>query len=101
MRCAIDYDENKPLIEQEVKAWGEMQSLKEEPAYKESDIKSANAKAFFLGYKAALDDACSVLDNFVDFNEIEEETSERMQQWLAGDMCMQLFSILDDESCEE
>lgn len=101
MRCAIDFDENKMLIEQEVNAWGEMQSLDEEPAYKEKDIKSEKGRAFFFGYKAALDDACCMLDNFVEFGEIEEETSERMQQWLAGNLCMQLFSILDDESCEE
>lgn len=35
MRCALSFDEDKSLIDQKVSSWGEMQSMKEEPAYKE------------------------------------------------------------------
>ena len=35
MRCALSYDENKELMDQKVAAWGEMQSLEEDPVYKE------------------------------------------------------------------
>lgn len=101
MRCAIDFDENKPLMEQNVSAWGEMQSLKEEPSYKESDIKDEKDKEFFKGYKSALDDVCNVLDNFVMDERISEDNSLDIQQWLAGELCMQLFSILDNQACEE
>lgn len=38
MRCALSFDEDKDLIDQKVAAWGEMQSLKEEPCYREEDI---------------------------------------------------------------
>lgn len=101
MRCAIDFDENKPLMEQEVRTWGEMQSLEEEPGYKESDIKDVKDKMYFMGYKAALDDVCNVLDNFVVDGELDEETSFDIQRWLSGELCMNLFSILDNEYCEE
>lgn len=35
MRCALSFDENKELMDQKVAAWGEMQSLEEDPVYKE------------------------------------------------------------------
>lgn len=101
MRCAIDFDENKPLVDQEIRAWGEMQSISEEPCYKESDIKKEKDREFFFGYKAALDDACNVLEQFVEFGDLDEATSEEIQCYLSGELCMQLFSILDNEYCEE
>ena len=97
MQCAIDFDENIPLAEQNVKAWGEMQSLDEEPAYKEEDIKDDNAKKFFLGYKCAMDDVCNSLDSLVSAGELKQKKADEIQKYMAGDLCMCLFSILDDE----
>lgn len=101
MRCAIDFDENKPLADQNVRAWGEMQSLEEEPEYKEEDIKGIPEKNFLHGYKCALDDVCNTLANFVEDGQLPEAVSNEMQLWFGGDLCMQLFSILDEEACEE
>lgn len=101
MRCAIDFDENKPLLEQEVKAWGELQSLKEEPCYKESEIKDKNDKQFFMGYKAAMDDVCNILENLVMDGNLKKKKSEMIQMFMSGELCMNLFSILDNQYCEE
>lgn len=97
MRCAIQFDEDKPLIEQNVNAWSEMQSLDEEPAYREENIKSVEDKEFFRGYKFAMDDVCKILDNFVVDNELTNKVSEEIQRWMSGDLCMHLFSILDNQ----
>ena len=97
MRCAITFDENKPLYNQKVKAWGEMQSLKEDPAYKEEYIKSDKNKNFFDGYKYAFDDMRNTLNFLVDEQEITKEQSEEIQTHLSGSLCEMLFSILDNE----
>ena len=97
MRCAIDFDENKLLMEQNVRAWGEMQSLKEEPNYREEDIRDERAKNFFQGYKMALDDVCAVLGCCVEDGTISEEDSEEIQGLMGGDLCELLFSILDNQ----
>ena len=115
MRCAIDFNENEMLQDQKVRAWGEMQSTQEEPASKEEDIKSESAKNFCHGYKCALDDVCSILSNMEkddhDINlknagslfedTITKSVSEHIQDLMAGELCMQLFAILDDEYCDE
>ena len=61
MRCALSYDENKDLTDQKLSAWGEMQSLEEDPAYKEEDIKDEKEREYFFGYKMAVDDMCKNL----------------------------------------
>jgi len=97
MRCAVDFDENKPLYDQEIKAWGELQSLEEEPCYRESEIKSKDEQEFFKGYKFALDSVCNILHN-MEFDEtITEEQSNEIQLFMSGELCMMLFSILDNE----
>lgn len=101
MRCAIDFDENKPLREQEIKAWGELQSLKEEPAYKESDIKNDKSKNFFLGVKYAFDEVRTALDNLEEYEELNEDQNKIIQAHMSGSLCEILFSILDEEYCEE
>lgn len=97
MRCAVDFDESKPLYDQEVRAWGELQILTEEPEYKESDIKSKSERDFFDGYKYAFDDVVNILENLVDVEDISEEVSEQIQDWMSGKLCEMLFSILDNE----
>lgn len=99
MRCAITFDENKPLYNQKVKAWGEMQSLEEEPAYKEEDITDDKDRSFFDGYKFALDDVYNALELLVEEEEITKEQSEKIQTCLSGSLCEMLFSILDN--CED
>lgn len=97
MRCALSFDENKELINQKVAAWGEMQSLEEDPAYKEEDIKDEKEAAFFRGIKTAMDSVCHDLENLVEEEEISEEASDELQALMAGELAMQLFSILDNQ----
>lgn len=101
MRCAIDFDENKPLLDQKVRAWGEMQSLNDEPEYREEDIKDERERNIFQGYKMALDDVCGILMNCVDDGEIDEESSNYIQGLMSGDLCELLFSILDNQENED
>lgn len=95
MRCALCFDENKDLTEQKLSAWGEMQSLEEDPGYKEEDIKDEKQKEYFFGYKMACDEFCKNLDNAVEDEMISEEASEHLQALMSGELAMQLFSILD------
>lgn len=97
MRCALSYDKSKDLIDQKLSAWGEMQSLEEEPAYKEEDIKDEKEKEHFAGYKMACDEFCKDLDNCVEDEMISEEASDFLQALMAGSLAMQLFSILDNQ----
>lgn len=97
MRCALSYDESKDLIDQKLSAWGEMQSLEEEPAYKEEDIKDEKEKECFAGYKMACDEFCKDLDNCVKDEMISEEASDHLQTLMVGSLAMQLFSILDNQ----
>lgn len=101
MRCAIDFDENKPLMDQNIRAWGEMQSLDEEPAYKEEDITDKRDKDYLFGYKCAFDDADSILNYFVAAELITEEQLEEIERHMCGYLCMMLFSILDEQACRE
>ncbi len=111
MRCALQFDEHKDLSNQMLSAWGEMQSLKEDPAYKEEDIKDARDRGFMKGYKAALDDVFNNLENNMDAymdidgsstlgkirKEIVEEVASALSKLAAGELAMQLFSILDNQ----
>lgn len=101
MRCALSFDEDKSLIDQKVAAWGVMQSLKEEPAYKEEDIKSREEAEFFRGYKFAIDEVCNNLDTMVEEGDLAENTSEHLQACFAGSIVELLFSILDNELEDE
>lgn len=95
MRCALSFDENKDLIDQKLSAWGEMQSLEEEPAYREENIKDEEQKEYFFGYKMAVDDMCKNLNMLIDSGDISEDASDELQAYMAGELAMQLFSILD------
>lgn len=97
MRCALSFDENKDLTEQKLSAWGEMQSLKEEPAYKEEDIADDEDKAFFRGVKAAMDAVSIDLENAVVDEIISEDANEHLQTLISGELAMHLFSILDNQ----
>lgn len=97
MRCALSFDENKELIDQKLSAWGEMQSLEEDPAYKEEDIKDEKEREHFLGYKMACDEICKDIDNLVEDGMMSEEASDHLQALMAGSIAMQLFSILDNQ----
>lgn len=97
MRCALSFDEKKELMDQKVAAWGEMQSLEEDTAYKEEDIKDEKEREYFLGYKMACDEFCKDLDNCVEDEMISEEASDHLQTLMAGSLAMQLFSILDNQ----
>ena len=97
MRCAIDFDENKELLNQNVNGWGEFQSLVEEPSYREEEIKSVENKEFFRGYKMALADVSRNLEILVDDEVISQEASDEMQAYLSGDLWELLISILDNE----
>ena len=91
MRCALSYDDNKTFSSQKVSAWGEMQSLSEEPCYKEEDIESITDKEYLIGYKMAMDDISAML------YEIEDEERELLERAISGGIAMQLFSILDKQ----
>jgi len=101
MRCALSIEENKPLYQQEIKAWSEMQSTKESPAYKESEIKSKEEQEFFSGYKFALDNIYAALNSLLHEEVINSEQIEYIKNYMSGDLCMLLFSILDnqEENC--
>lgn len=90
MRCALSFNDNKTLVNQDVSAWGEMQALSEEPSYKEQDIKSNGDKDYLLGYKMAMDDVLASLEAIED-----EEERDYLKRVVYGDVAMQLFSILD------
>lgn len=101
MRCAIDFDETKPLMEQNIRAWGEMQSTEEEPAYKEEDITDQRDKNYLFGYKCAFDDVDNELKNLVLEEILTEEQLKEIETYMCGDLCMMLFSILDEQTCRE
>lgn len=98
MRCDLDYDPEKMFSEQKVEAWGVMQSLTEEPCYREEDIKDPLNLLYFRGYKAAVDESIVALSEilFDDIGSIEE-----FKEWCAANICMLLFSILDEQSENE
>ena len=97
MRCAINYDKETDFSDQKVKAWGEMQSLNEEPSYKEEDIESEADKAFFHGFKCGIDEAVHDLELLVEDGELDEEVKDTLLTYFEGEIVMQLFSILDHQ----
>lgn len=97
MRCALQFEADKDLTEQEVNAWGEMQSLEEEPSYREADIEGEKEKGYFLGFKSAFDFFCNLLDNLVEDEVITNDISDEIQSYMPGELAMQLFSILDNQ----
>lgn len=97
MRCALSFDENKPLYEQEIAAWGEMQSLKDEPAYKESDIKDEQEKALFRGSKIMAEEVATTIEGMQEDGDISEEAVEHIEACIQGELAMMLFSILDNQ----
>ena len=101
MRCALQFDESKRFSHQEVKAWGEMQSLEEEPSYKESEIKDKEHQAFFRGAKAGFDSVACDLDTLLDDDEIDKDIVDDLKRSMTDELAMGLFTILDEQDCEE
>lgn len=101
MRCALNFDSETDLKEQKIAAWGELQALDEEPSYKEEDIKDLEDKAYFHGFKCGIDEACHDLDTLLEDEEISKEVYDYLNSVFAGELAMQLFSILDHQACEE
>lgn len=100
MRCALRYDPAEEFVNQTVSAWGEMQSLNEEPSYKETDLNRGN-RTFFRGYKMAMDEAVASLRNALfDYTDEDTDDSEILQGFIenvTADICMALFSLLDEQ----
>ena len=118
MRCTLDYEDDKTFEEQSVNAWGVMQSLSEDPCYREDDIKDPRDRAYFCGYKAAIDESINSLrdilfDYFEDDNESDDyresvydesdsdEILKKFKEWCSANICMMLFSILDAQTERE
>lgn len=97
MRCILEFDENKDLIEQNVAAYSAMQPLSEPPVYKEEDIKDPKSKEFFRGYKFAIDDVCRTIENMVFDGELKKKKMLMIEDYMQGDIVMLLWSILDGE----
>ena len=97
MRCALSVDRSKTLREQQVEAWGEMQSTREDPAYKEADIKGVEDREYFNGYKSAMDDALGLLEVMKTDDEISGGSVEEFRMMMESNICMNLFSILDHQ----
>lgn len=91
MRCALKYDDELRFAEQKVSSWGELQSLAEEPSYKEAELSKGNAIAF-MAYKMAMDDA---IDNYEACSEADYDI-DVFKRMCAGSICEMLFSILDE-----
>lgn len=97
MRCALKFDEKVSLSVQKLSAWGEMQSLDEDPEYREEDIEDEKMAEWFRGYKYAIDDVCTDLENAVEEGIITKEALEELESYFSGQVCTALFSILDEE----
>jgi hypothetical protein len=96
MRCSLKYNKEQHFNEQMVEAWGEMQSVNDEPSYKESDLNKENA-LYFRAYKLAMDSAIGLFGIIHE----EEELREEFEAMCAGDICMLLFSLLDEQGEEK
>lgn len=101
MRCALKYDEEKEFIDQNVEAWSVMQSLEEEPAYKETDTKDKGDAEWFRGYKYAIDVICTDLVNAVENEVMTEDQANEIGCLFSGHICEMLFSILDNQEVED
>lgn len=97
MRCALSYDEETNFQDQKVNAWGEMQSLDEEPEYREEEIENEVDRAYFSGFKAGIDEALHDIDMLIEDGEITEEQKEELMEYVTGELAMQLFSIIDHQ----
>lgn len=96
MRCALRYDDETRFAEQKVSAWGELQSLAEEPSYKEAELSKENS-AIFTAYKMAMDDA---VDNYEACSEAGYDV-DVFKRMCAGSICELLFSLLDEQGENE
>lgn len=101
MRCALKCDKETLFKDQSLCAWGEMQSLKEEPEYREEDIKDKRDIAYFYGFKSGLDEARIDLENLLEDGEVSEEAYSFLRRLFEGELAMQLFIILDHQKEEE
>lgn len=97
MRCALSFDEARDLTDQNLSAWGELQSLDEPPAYREEDIKGEYEKETFFGYKMACDNTMMILKDLVEDEEMSEQASDHFQACMFGDLASQLVGILDNQ----
>lgn len=97
MRCALSYDNETDFKDQKIAAWGELQSLEEDPAYKEEDIEDERDKAYFMGFKCGIDEAVHDLDTLLEDNEISEDAYDSLMILFTGELAMELFSILDHQ----
>lgn len=100
MRCALSYDPEKTFFDQKLSAWGEMQSLNEEPGYKETDIKSDKEQIFFSGVKFAMDFVNNLADNMEEDGMISDDAADFIRQDICSELALNLFSILDNEEDE-
>lgn len=97
MRCALLYDESKALWDQEISAWGEMQSFEEKPSYREKDIKSEWKRGFFKGCKVMVEEVCTMVGNMYEDGEIGANAADNITESMQRELVMQLFSILDNQ----
>lgn len=97
MRCAIWFDESKALWDQEIAAWGEMQSFEEKPSYREKDIKGELERGFFKGCKVMAEEVCTMVGNMYEDGEIGANAADYIRESMHGELVMQLFSILDNQ----
>ena len=82
------------FVNENFEAYSTTQAIEEDPAYKESDIKSPIEKGFIKGYKWAIQD----LSNLI-FDDTTNEDIEPMEviQVMLCNLTEQLWSILDNE----
>ena len=99
MRCALQYNEKKELAMQKVKAWGEMQSLEDEPSYKEEDL-TEESRTWFHGFKCAIDYAINDLKYNMFMSEpcgFVQDEIDREVRILIGEVAMMLFVLIDEQ----
>ena len=117
MRCALYFDAEKCLCDQDVATWGQYQSLSEDPDYKETDIKDpVDRQAFYIA-KHMVDEISMDFDNYLDGIETEDEYGpdvvaihekrviteafEDIMEGLTGEICMLLYHILDNQEDDD
>lgn len=107
MRCALQFDPEHDFAFQKVNAWSTMQSMKDEPSYREDDINNKIDKAYFDGYKSACDDVIrdvvawaenDATGRLTDENgDILPGVVEDIKDIISSSICEVLFSILDEQ----
>lgn len=101
MRCALKYDEEKDFSDQIVSAWGVMQSLNDDPCYKESDLNEENRK-WFDAYKFGVDDSIHMLECYLEncdlfaTDDIEDCVNE-FKDICSAEICEMLYTLIDDQ----